>query len=146
LITFREIPHRSPEYESALTMRDRILRAPLGLTFTDSEIEAESADWHLGGFDSKTDDLIACVVLTPLESGTAKMRQVAVVESRRGEGIGQDLVRFAEEFALTQGVRSMVLHAREDVVPFYEKLGYTLEGPPFIEVTIPHRKLRRALG
>jgi predicted GNAT family N-acyltransferase len=36
-----------------------------------------------------------------------------------------------------------LLHAQTSVVPFYERLGYTAEGPVFDEAGIPHRKMSR---
>jgi predicted GNAT family N-acyltransferase len=39
----------------------------------------------------------------------------------------------------------MTLHARSTAVPFYAKLGYECVGDEFIEVTIPHWEMRKAL-
>lgn len=145
-LEFREISHRSVDYRNAVAMRDHILRAPLGLAFSESELEAESADWHLGGFDSDSGELVACLVLSPMAECVAKMRQVAVTESRRGQGIGSALVRFAEDVAKARGICQLVLHARAEVVAFYLRHDYEVEGPTFDEVTIPHRKMRKVLG
>ena len=41
--------------------------------------------------------------------------------------------------------REVTLHARANVVGFYERLGYSAQGDPFLEVGIPHRHMRRAL-
>jgi predicted GNAT family N-acyltransferase len=32
----------------------------------------------------------------------------------------------------------VILHARKDVVSFYEKLGYRIVGEEYIEASIPH--------
>ena len=147
MIDYRPFVHQAPDYREAIRLRDRILRAPLGLSFSDEELEAEAADFHLGAFEATDRRLIGCLVLSPLtDEGTLKMRQVAVTESYRGQGIGKALVRYAESFAREEGFTVMVLHAREPVVPFYEALGYQVEGSPFLEVTIPHRRLAKALG
>ena len=142
---FRLVSHRSPDYDETVRLRNRILRAPLGLTFSHQELEAEAGDFHLAGFAETSGALIACLVLTPLDGESLKMRQVAVTESYRGRGIGKALVRFAESFARERSISRLVLHARESVVPFYESLGYSIEGPPFTEVTIPHRRLTKTL-
>jgi len=39
----------------------------------------------------------------------------------------------------------MLLHARETAVSFYTELGYEVFGEPFVEVTVPHRKMRKTL-
>lgn len=143
---FRPVSHNGSAYLETVQLRDRILRAPLGLVFSEEERAAEAEDFHLAGFDPGSEDLVACLVLTPLDDETLKMRQVAVTETHRGRGIGKALVSFAEGFAREQGFARLVLHAREPVVPFYEALGYAIVGPPFVEVTLPHRRLSKKLG
>jgi predicted GNAT family N-acyltransferase len=145
MLAFREVAHRSPEYEACVRLRDRILRAPLGLAFSREELDAETGDWHLAGFAGDQDEPGACLVLSPLSPGVAKMRQVAVAENLRGKGQGKAIVEFAERLAKDRGVAEFVLNARENVVAFYEKLGYEAEGEIFVEVTIPHRKMRKRL-
>lgn len=139
---YREISHRSAEYTEAIALRLRVLRAPLGLSFSRDELEKEADDWHLAAFDG---GLVACLVLSPLPDARARMRQVAVLESRRGLGIGRSLVLHAEDFARARDLRGILLHAREPVVPFYEALGYVVEGEPFIEITLPHRVMTKRL-
>ena len=142
---FHEIEHGSPRYGETLEIRDRILRAPLGLHFSDTEIAEESKDFHLVATDPESGAIAGCLVLSPIDPEVVQMRQVAVVESRRGRGIGRELVAFAERFASGRGYLTMKLHAREPVVDFYLGLGYAVTGSPFVEVTIPHREMRKTL-
>jgi predicted GNAT family N-acyltransferase len=37
------------------------------------------------------------------------------------------------------------MHARQTAVGFYQKLGYSITGEPFEEVTIPHYIMEKAL-
>ena len=37
------------------------------------------------------------------------------------------------------------LSARATAIGFYQRLGYVAEGEPFLEVTLPHRLMRRRL-
>ena len=145
-IIFQPIDHGSDRYREMLEIRDRILRAPLGLDFNDDEIAAESSDLHLAGIDTETGELVACLVLSPKSPELVHLRQVAVVENRRGLGIGAALSEFAEKFSAERGFREIKLHAREPVVGFYEKLGYAVRGEPFVEVTIPHREMRKRIA
>ncbi|MCB1092630.1 MAG: GNAT family N-acetyltransferase [Verrucomicrobiae bacterium] len=144
-LEFREVAHGSPNYRETVRLRDRLLRAPLGLSFSASELDDEADDRHLAGFDTTTGKLVACLVLTPVEDGIVKMRQVAVEPRLQGLGWGRLLVEFSERFAVENRIREIVLHARETVVGFYLKLGYAIEGAPFVEVTIPHRRMRKRL-
>ena len=142
-VTFQLVAHASPEYQATVALRDEILRRPLGLVFDPEALAAEGSDLHLAGY--RDGALVACLVLTPLDDGEIKMRQVAVAESEQGRGIGRDLVIESERVARAKRFHRMVLNARAVVVPFYEKLGYRIVGEPFEEVTIPHRKMEKEL-
>jgi predicted GNAT family N-acyltransferase len=140
---FRLVAHGSPEYEETVALRDDILRRPLGLVFTPEQLGAESKDMHLACYRDGT--LVGCLILTPVDPATVKMRQVAIAEELQGKGVGRALVERSEEVAREQGFETMVLSARETAVPFYERLGYDRIGERFEEVTIPHWKMMKRL-
>jgi GNAT superfamily N-acetyltransferase len=140
---FREFLPGSPEHHEALKLRELILRAPLGLDFTEDELALESACFHIGGFDGGR--LVAVLLLKPLDDRTAKMRQVAVSDSLQGLGIGAGMVAYAEEFARERGFTEVIAHARGTALGFYRKLGYSIRGEPFLETTIPHQLVAKAL-
>jgi predicted GNAT family N-acyltransferase len=69
-----------------------------------------------------------------------------VEPSRQKSGLGARLVRCLEEALVARGdIQEITLHARAHVAGFYEKLGYTPYGEPFVEVGIPHVHMRRRL-
>lgn len=140
---FRNLQHGSVDYALTVALRDRILRHPLGLYFTPEQLEVEVDEFHLTAWDEQ--QLLACLVLKPVDAFTVKMRQVAVQENLQGQGIGKKLVAYAETFAREHLFKTMVLHARESAIPFYLSLGYELFGEPFTEVSIPHRSMRKNL-
>ena len=140
---FKVAEFGSPEQLASIELRKRVLRWPLGLDFTGEELAAEMNEFHLVTLEGN--NLVACLVLTPQSKKVVKMRQVAVDPDRQGEGIGKHLVKYSEEVARSEGFSTMVLHARENVVPFYLKLGYEVAGELFEEVTIPHRKMEKHL-
>ncbi|KAF0843486.1 acetyltransferase (GNAT) family protein [Methylovorus glucosotrophus] len=130
------IAHNSSAYTAAVALRHAILRAPLGLAFTAEQLAAEADAWHLGAFlDGR---LVGCLLLKPLASGELQMRQVAVEQALQGQGIGRQLVSHAEAYARQHGYTTMRLHARENAVPFYQRLDYRLQGEPFMEIGISH--------
>lgn len=143
ILHFRHIQHASVEYALTVALRDRVLRHPLGLYFTPEQLEAESEEFHLTAWDDN--QLLACLVLKPVDAFTVKMRQVAVQENLQGQGIGKKLVAYAETFAREHLFKNMVLHARESAIAFYLVQGYELFGEPFTEVSIPHRAMRKNL-
>lgn len=140
----KEVAHGSDEYHKTVALRRNVLMGPLGLTIPPEVIAAEDADFHLLCSSSEGEPL-ACMILTPQEDSSIRMRQVAVAAERQGEGIGRTLVEFSEQFAREKGFRTMTMHARETAVPFYEHLGYERYGERFQEVSIPHWKMRKDL-
>lgn len=137
------IPHLSDAYWQSVKLRDSILRAPLGLEFTEEELLAEDGQFHFSGYSG--DELIAILVLVPQPYKEIKMRQVAIHPSYRGKGIGTELVKKSETWVRRRGFNKMTLHARESATSFYLKMNYKIEGMPFKEVGIPHFKMLKKL-
>ena len=139
------IEHGDPLMPGWTALRSRVLREPLGLRYSDADFEEEKDDRHLVRvIDAKV--VGGLLVRTRgLPQGVWKSRQFAVDPEYQGKGIGAELMRFAEATAREEGVSEFVLHSREGVVGFYEKLGFTTEGERFGEVGIPHRRMRRRL-
>jgi predicted GNAT family N-acyltransferase len=52
---------------------------------------------------------------------------------------------FAENIARDRGYRRLTMHARKSAIGFYEKNGYKISGPEFVEVTIPHFEMEKEL-
>ena len=137
------IAHNSPEYQDMVALRYRVLRKPLGLIYTPEQLAAEASDTLHAAFLNNV--LVGSLILTRQSEDVVQMRQVAVDSASQGQGIGRALVAFAEQTARGQGGKTLVLHAREAVLPFYLKLGYEACGEPFEEVTLPHVEMRKTL-
>lgn len=139
----REISYGSADYDAACELRDELLRQPLGLSLFDEDLSGESEYLHLAGF--QVDQLIGYLQLRPLDGTVVKMQQVAVRETCQGQGYGRKLVASSEQMAIERGFVEIVLHARETVIGFYEKLGYERRGERFEEVGISHFKAEKPL-
>jgi ribosomal protein S18 acetylase RimI-like enzyme len=143
-LDIRLIAHHSPEYQAAVALRHAILRAPLGLSFTPEQLAAEADAWHFGAYLAHR--LVGYLLLKPLASAEVHMRQVAVDAALQGQGIGRRLVSAAETYARQRGFLAIRLHARENAVPFYQRLDYSLQGEPFLEIGIPHWQMQKQLS
>lgn len=141
-MTVELAPFDSALYRQAVELRRRVLRLPLGLDFTPEDLAPDREQFHFVATDGG--QVVGCLVMVPHGNET-KMRQVAVEPDLQGRGIGKAMVAHTEVWAAQEGYESIVLHAREGAVPFYLGLGYELEGEPFEEVTIPHRRMRKRL-
>jgi predicted GNAT family N-acyltransferase len=143
--TFREIAFGSDEYEMERSLRDKVLRRPLGLSLHNEDRAPEKVQWHFGLF-APGGELAACAIAVPLSYAEAKTRQMAVAPVYQGKGLGRELMNALEEHLQARGFTGFVLHARVSAAGFYEKLGYTAIGEEFLEVNIPHLKMEKKTG
>ena len=139
-----EISHGSTDYWAVLGWRDRIPRRPLGMTLTEADTAGEESQRHF--VLRKGDVLLAGVIALPQESGTVRLRQMWVRADAAGQGHGRLLLAGVERIFNKEGFHRMILNARIIVRGFYEKCGYTAEGPEFEEVGIPHIRMSRRIG
>jgi ribosomal protein S18 acetylase RimI-like enzyme len=138
------IDHGTREYKQMVDLRYDMLRKPLGLRFDDEELEREKDDILIGAFDDEK--ILGCCLITKIEPGICRLRQMAVLNSLQGKGIGAAMLNFAENVARDRGYRNMTMHARKTAIGFYEKLGYKIRGDEFLEVTIPHFIMEKRLA
>jgi GNAT superfamily N-acetyltransferase len=141
----RPIAFATPAYDEAIALRYEVLRKPLGLDFTPEQLGEEVNEFHFGCYDD-FDTLCGCLTYQIYDTITLKMRQVAVLPTLQGKGIGKILVQQTEQWARYNGWRTILLHARLTAVPFYEKLEYEIEGDVFEEVSVPHFKMKKKLA
>jgi GNAT superfamily N-acetyltransferase len=142
-MALKMIDHGTKEYQQMVHLRMEILRKPLGLSFDAAELEREKEDILMGAFEDEK--LLGCCLLTRMDKETLRLRQMAVPNSMQGKGIGRALMIFCENVARDRGYRRLIMHARKTAVGFYEKLGYHVTGGEFVEVTIPHYIMEKAL-
>jgi predicted GNAT family N-acyltransferase len=137
------IEHGSKEYQKMIDLRMHLLRKPLGMSFTEKELEEEKNNILIGCFDD--DKLEGCCMLVPKDKYMVQLRQMAVISGLQGKGIGRVLMQFAENIARDRGYKKLMMHARKTAMGFYEKLGYKKVGNEFLEVTIPHYEMEKDL-
>ena len=131
-------------YRQSLRLREAVLRRPLGLTVTEEELADDAMRQHFCAISYGL--VVGTVSLRPLDEATLQLKQMAVAEDRRREGIGARLLNHAEGWAHGAGFRLMVLNARMGAEGFYARFGYQAHGEPFDENTIPHIGMTKRLG
>lgn len=75
----------------------------------------------------------------------SKVQRMAVLGEARGAGVGAAILETLARIALERGLEELVLEAQVHAIPFYERAGYVAEGEEFLDVGIPHRRMRRRL-
>lgn len=137
------IDYGSPEYQQMVKLRDAVLRKPLGLTFAPEDLESEKDNILIAAFEEER--ILGCCMLVEERPDIVRLRQMAVINPLQGKGIGRALMNFAENIARDRGYKIVKMHARNNSIGFYEKVGYKKKGDEFIEVTIPHYVMEKLL-
>ncbi len=137
------IDHGTEDYKKMVELRYNILRKPLGLDFTEEELEKEKSEMLIGAYEDE--EMLGCCMLTKVGPQTVRLRQMAVKPGLQGKGIGRVLMQFAENLARDRGNTVVTMHARKTATGFYEKQGYKVVGQEFDEVTIPHYIMEKQL-
>lgn len=137
------LDHGTPEYQQMIKLRDDILRKPLGLSFDKEELDNEKDNLLMAAYED--DVMLGCCMLVEENPQTVRLRQMAVLNDLQGKGIGKALINFAENLARDRGYQKISMHARQNAIGFYEKMGYKKVGEEFKELTIPHYIMEKKL-
>lgn len=140
-----DIDFGSSRYNELVELRYKILLEPLGLKFLDLFRAKEANYLHIGCIEQLDDKLVGGLILAPIDNEKIRLMQVAVDTVYRGEGVGRELVKYAEKRAKEAGYSQIIMHAMLSVVGFYEKLGYHAEGDIFDEQGITFIKMVKDL-
>ena len=68
--------------------------------------------------------------------------RMAVLESERRHGVGRSLLNALVEVALARGEPCILLNAQTQAIGFYAANGFVVDSDEFLEVGIPHRRMR----
>ncbi len=129
--------------EQTYPLRNTILRPQQPLDACRYPGDIEPTTLHLGAFVQVQLVGICSIYgathpsLTNAEN--AQLRAMATVDSVRGQGIGQQLLTAAEDYAKSQG-SNLWANARTSALGFYQQAGFEVIGDEFhIKDVGPHR-------
>ena len=140
-----DVDFGSSRYDELVELRYKVLLEPLGLKFLDMYREKELNYLHIGCVESLDDNLVGGLMLVPVNDEEIRLMQVAVDSKYQREGVGREMVKYAEKRAREAGYSRIVMHAMLSVVHFYEKLGYRQEGDIFEENGITFARMVKDL-
>lgn len=130
------------ELDAALDLRLEVFCGEQGVS-REAEQDGRDGDaLHLVAIDAGS-VVGTCRLLA--DDGRVLVQRMAVHRSRRGTGIGAELLAEAERQARRRGASALELHAQVDSEAFYLKAGYESVGGRFLEEGIEHVPMRRVL-
>lgn len=104
------------------------------------DLEQDAADaqaLHAVAFN-RLGQAVATGRLLPARDGVAQIGRLAVHRNLRGGGAGRQLLGALVDGARRQGVRTLMLHAQESAMGFYQRQGWMPRGEPFVEAGVRH--------
>jgi len=88
---------------------------------------------------------IAAARLREILPGVGKVERVCVLKEYRGQRLGVFIMKHIEQYAIDNGLKKLKLNAQSQATPFYEKLGYIVTSPEFLDAYIPHRAMEKQI-
>jgi len=117
-------PQTPLEWELYYDLRYRVLRQPWNQLKGSERDEYEEEAAHFAVFQDHV--IIAVGRLDVLNDSVGKIRYMAVEETFQGKNIGIGLMEFIMARCEQEHLHTIILHARERAVPFYERLGFRI--------------------
>ena len=117
-------PQTPLEWELYYDLRYRVLRKPWNQLKGSERDENEEEAAHFAVFQDL--GIIAVGRLDVLNDSVGKVRYMAVEETFQGKNIGKALMEFILMRCEQENLHTIILHAREIAVPFYERLGFRI--------------------
>ncbi len=155
MIRIKHISMDDPLYAQAVALRTTVLLEPIGFTIEDycnlAPGREEQCEHFVAVVDHPQGEKVVGAATLFVDrtdpedrrgDRKGKVQQVCVDKQRQGEGIGHKLMIAIEARSFGElGLSSLYCHAQLAAVPFYDKLGWRIEGDEFEEAGIPHRKM-----
>lgn len=138
------VKYETSDYESFVKLRYEILRKPLGLSFSDKDLQQDANDILCAYY--LDNEIIGTCILSLIDEKRIKLRQMAIADKFQNKGIGAKLILFAEQKAVESGYSRIELNARKLAINFYLKLGYKIINKEFTEIGIPHYKMEKTIN
>ena len=144
-MTTLKTPQNQEDWNTYFNLRWKTLRAPWDQPPGSEKDELEAVAFHLMAVN-QVGTAVGCGRLHQADSLTGQIRYMGVLETERGSGVGAALVEGLEEEARKQGLKKIVLNAREIAIPFYERAGYSIREKSYLMWgTIQHFLMEREL-
>ncbi|MFJ8090457.1 GNAT family N-acetyltransferase [Lysinibacillus sp. NPDC095746] len=138
-----KIVETTKEHEDAFAVRKQVFVEEQGVPL---HLECDAEDASATHFIMYEDnDPVGAARLRSIENDAAKIERVCILQSQRGKKLGALIMKEMEKHAILINKKKLKLHAQSYAIPFYEKLGYTVTSPEFMDAGIPHRAMEKII-
>lgn len=131
------------EYQDALAIRRKVFIEEQGVPPHLELDEFEQEAVHFVVYEE--DKAIGAGRFRKYEDHVAKVERICILPEFRGRQLGNLLMDEIEQVARRQDYTSVRLNSQSNAIPFYEKRGYIITSPEFMDAGIPHRVMNKQL-
>lgn len=137
-------PQTRKEFFDYYDLRWRILRAPWNQPKGSEQDDLEGQAIHIIAVEN--DKIVGCGRAHFNSDEEAQIRYMAVENEWQGKGVGKLILDELEKRVVEKGAKKIILHARENIVKFYEKNGYkVIKRSHTLFGVIPHYLMEKEL-
>jgi predicted GNAT family N-acyltransferase len=137
-------PQTDAEWKAYYALRFNVLREPWNQP-VGSEVLADE-DQAIHAIAVENSEVLGVARMHESAAKQGQVRCVATATAAQGKGIGKAIMAYLEEQAKAKGWTEIVLEARENAVPFYQAIGYTIVAESYLLFgEIQHYRMSKTL-
>lgn len=137
-------PQTDADWNAYYALRFSVLREPWNQP-VGSEVLADE-DQAIHAIAVENGEVLGVARMHESAEKQGQVRCVATATKAQGKGIGKAIMAYLEEKAKQKGWGEIVLEARENAVPFYEAIGYTIVAESYLLFgEIQHYRMQKNL-
>ena len=137
-------PQTDAEWKAYYALRFNVLREPWNQP-VGSEVLADE-DQAIHAIAVENSEVLGVARMHESAAKQGQVRCVATATTAQGKGIGKAIMAYLEVQAKAKGWTEIVLEARENAVPFYQAIGYTIVAESYLLFgEIQHYRMSKTL-
>jgi predicted GNAT family N-acyltransferase len=138
-------PQSDSDWKAYYALRFNVLREPWNQP-VGSEVLADE-DQAIHAIAVEQGEVLGVARMHESAENQGQVRCVATATAAQGKGIGKAIMAYLEKKAIEKGWTEIVLEARENAVPFYQAIGYTIVAESYLLFDeIQHYRMQKALN
>lgn len=130
--------HYGDDLSEVFEIRKKVFQIEQGVPFEEEFDAIDDLSIHVIVYTSDTDKRPVATGRVYFDGDNYRIGRVAVLKEERGKYYGDFAVRMLANKAFLAGANDILIHAQTNVIPFYEKIGFQVNGDEFIEAGIKH--------
>ena len=138
-------PQTDSEWKAYYALRFNVLREPWNQPHGSEVLDDEDQAIH--AIAVAGEEVLGVARMHESAAKQGQVRCVAIATAAQGKGMGKAIMAYLEEKAVQKGWIEIVLEARENAVPFYQAIGYTIIAESYLLFgEIQHYRMKKALN